>query len=81
MITICIYINGFINSDSPSEVKYFEGLHLGVDEHLRDQLRTSHLQLLGFFNVEGAFIIIIWYNAEVNADFGVKEIFKPKCNF
>ena len=31
--------------------------------------------------MEGAFIIIIWYNTEVKADFGVKEIFRPKCNF
>ena len=73
-----IYINEFINCDSPSYIKYFEGFHLGVEEHLRDPLRTLHLQLLGFFNVEEAFIIIIWYSTEVNADLGIKEMLDQK---
>lgn len=41
---------------------YFEGIQNGVDDCLIDLLKTLHLQLHAFFNVEGAFRTTIWYD-------------------
>ena len=45
-----------------------QGIQLGVVLFPIDQLKTLHLQLLAFSNVEEAFKIIIWYVRQTNTN-------------
>ncbi|KAI7981676.1 hypothetical protein LOK49_Contig20G00012 [Camellia lanceoleosa] len=55
-----------VTSQIPTRNRHFgrrigmDGTRSGVEHGHIDLLKTLHLQLLGFLNVEGAFRIIIW---------------------